>query len=204
MVTVVGMKLEIPFVDQKDSVLIFSYNLVLRRPSAKGSIDHLLLIFLGVLTHYLFRCEALMRLAEKELVEMEKKKQQSEAAQASNNTQKSQTETTKQRIAELSRQIADESKKLSAVRVQMEKLKKGDSSGSKSEPKEKVEKEKDVAETKEVASKVDSVGEKEKEKKSKVGGSIASPVPESLFPALCRYVYIIYYLLLIVNDIWSD
>ena len=45
--------------------------------------------------------------------------------------------------------------------------------------------EKEVPEPKE-SGKSDSAAPVEKEKKSKVGGSIPTPVPESLYPALCK------------------
>lgn len=124
-----------------------------------------------------------MRLAEKELLEIEKKRQQQEGGSTMN--ARSHSEATKQRITELSKQIADEARRLAAVRSQMDKLKKVDGTNAKSELKE--------MDLKELVNEKDSVisvkpPAHEKEKKQKAGGSLANPVPETYYPDLCRSV----------------
>ena len=75
------------------------------------------------------RCELLMRSAERELLEIERKRQ---AADAPNGTTvasklKSAGDVVKERLSELTKQIAEESKRLATTRSQLQKLKSSNS-----------------------------------------------------------------------------
>lgn len=70
------------------------------------------------------RCEALMRSAERELLEIERKRQAADAPGGANaNKLKSAGDQVKERLSELTKQIAEESKRLANTRSQLQKLK---------------------------------------------------------------------------------
>jgi hypothetical protein len=84
----------------------------------------LTLLYLTKLSPYLTRCEALMRSAERELLEMERKRQAGDGPGGANaNKIRSAGDQVKERLSELTKQIAEESKRLATTRSQLQKLK---------------------------------------------------------------------------------
>ena len=69
------------------------------------------------------RCELLMRSAERELAEMERKKLAADAMSASSTRPRSSAELNKERMVELTHQIGLEAKRLAVSRGQLSKLK---------------------------------------------------------------------------------
>lgn len=128
------------------------------------------------------RCELLMKSAERELIEIERKKQLLEAQQtaaANAPPKQNPSEAAKQKITELSKLIADEAKKLAAVRTQMEKVKKA----GKEEPKAEKEVSEPSSSSKATASAAAPV---EKKQSNGPGRLTIRPVSEDLYPELCK------------------
>jgi hypothetical protein len=69
------------------------------------------------------RCEMLMRSAERELIEIERKRQVAEAQASTVSKSKSVGDVAKERLAEITKLIAEESKRLAVTRMQLQKLK---------------------------------------------------------------------------------
>lgn len=143
------------------------------------------------------RCELLMRAAERELLEIERKRQSTSGGPAGEYFSSSSaaapvkaSEVVNQKLQDLTKKINDETKRLAAVRAQLQKAKAVNS--------EKKKKEKAAAaENGEATAEAGSVDE-EDEGKGKEGGNplemkkilgrsgLAYPVPESLYPSLCK------------------
>lgn len=122
-------------------------------------------------------CELLMRSAERELTEIERKKSSSDGILTAGSGKNKNGEAIRQRVQEIASQVAEESKRLAATRAQLQRLRKSESSSkpilaalsgqaSKDQPEAKVE------------------------KRSGHGGQgrgPSNPVPEEHYPELCRY-----------------
>eukprot|EP00981_Chlorochromonas_danica_P005429 scaffold1091_cov164-Ochromonas_danica.AAC.52 len=130
------------------------------------------------------RCELLMRSAERELLEIERKKQSGDvqSVSAGVKTKSSSTEVLRQRVHEISQQIAEESKRLAATRAQLQRMRK---------PEQSVERPKNGGYSLSTASsgagesKTNGGGEK-KSSGASSGRNPSNPVPEELYPELCR------------------
>ena len=108
------------------------------------------------------RCELLMRSAERELLEIEKKRLPSEIGSLTVVSSKNTQDSMKRRMVDITKSIADESKKLSLIRAQIQKLK-STSSGD-----------------------LEKDGEQKTQEKKSSGRNQNVSVPESLYPVLCR------------------
>jgi hypothetical protein len=71
------------------------------------------------------RCELLMRSAERELNEIERKKQVADQQASSSTKPKGVGDVAKERLAEITKQIAEESRRLAATRATLSKIKTG-------------------------------------------------------------------------------
>jgi SWI/SNF-related matrix-associated actin-dependent regulator of chromatin subfamily A member 5 len=151
------------------------------------------------------RCELLMRSAERELLEIERKRQSSGNEFVSSSA-KSMTpsEIMNQKLSEITKKVANETARLAALRSQLSKLKNSSSSLAEgktpgSEGKKKsAKKAQDTAETAEIGAAEGKEGDgaekggdadknaEEKKKASGQRGGSAHPVPESLYPTLTR------------------
>ena len=154
-----------------------------------------------------------MKSAERELLEIERKRQSSNDPTSSSSSAPakpmSQSEIVNQKFLEITKKINDETKRLAAVRSQLQKIKAGGPLTEKvpSEKKAKAEKSADkkaAAAKDEVAAETSMNGNNEEgnnnhegadekdgekgEKKKGTGqrGATFFPVPESLYPSLCK------------------
>lgn len=113
----------------------------------------------------MFRCELLMRSAERELLEIEKKRLPAESGNLVLSSTKSVQDSMKRRMIDIAKSIGDESKKLALVRAQIQKLKATHQSNDN--------------------------GEKDNEQKAQdkkaVQRNTNVSVPEALYSTLCRY-----------------
>lgn len=103
-----------------------------------------------------------MRSAERELLEIEKKRLPSEIGSLTVVSSKNTQDSMKRRMVDITKSIADESKKLSLIRAQIQKLK-STSSGD-----------------------LEKDGEQKTQEKKSSGRNQNVSVPESLYPVLCR------------------
>lgn len=134
-----------------------------------------------------------MKSAERELIEIERKRQANENKEATA-AAKNASEVTRQKIKEITKQIEEETKKLALARSQIKKLK-STSTTTKSATKEKAD-DSGAATTSSkgkaaaaAASADDDAGEGEGKKSGgNSRGSTSTPLPESLYPELCRLV----------------
>lgn len=117
------------------------------------------------------RCELLMRSAERELAEIERKNQASVAISSSTSRPRSVQELSKDRVTELTTIIKEEARKIAITRQNIQKLKNGSSKGSGV-----------------IRSSMDTDGGEKKEQihhESK-GRPVLKPVPENTIPDLCQ------------------
>jgi hypothetical protein len=130
----------------------------------------------------------LMKSAERELLEIERKKQAADNQSLVIATSKPKTgnnDAMRQRVQEITQQIAEESKRLAATRAQLQRLRKSEVGVDKVA--------KSAASASTSASVKDSTAESKPstEKKSSTNGGVgrlpSNPVPEELYPELCRY-----------------
>lgn len=138
------------------------------------------------------RCELLMRAAEREVNEIEKRKQAVESLAVTNSRPKDLVDVNKSKLESLIKEIRAESQRLSFARSQLQTLKSSTKLKSENKPSGQV--------TKELASTI-VVGKKGKlsissvavstsaERVHKTGGPRAVPIPNNFLPELCRYVY---------------
>lgn len=122
------------------------------------------------------RCEILMRSAERELIEIERKKQvlsEGAASQKSRNL----AELNRERLVDLEKQIESESRRLAHVRSQMKKLNKSNEGDSALVSKSSNSNEK-VSKT--------SSKSKASSSTSTTGRTLLRPVPDGLLPELCK------------------
>jgi SWI/SNF-related matrix-associated actin-dependent regulator of chromatin subfamily A member 5 len=151
------------------------------------------------------RCELLMRSAERELLEIERKRQSSGTEFVSSSV-KSMTpsEIMNQKLSEITKKVANETARLAALRSQLSKLKnssttlaEGKTPGSEGKKKsaKKVQEAAETAESGTAEGKEGDSAEKggdadknaeDKKKSSGQRGGSAHPVPESLYPTLTR------------------
>jgi SWI/SNF-related matrix-associated actin-dependent regulator of chromatin subfamily A member 5 len=151
------------------------------------------------------RCELLMRSAERELLEIERKRQSSGTEFVSSSV-KSMTpsEIMNQKLSEITKKVANETARLAALRSQLSKLKnssttlaEGKTPGSEGKKKsaKKVQEAAETAESGAAEGKEGDSAEKggdadknaeDKKKSSGQRGGSAHPVPESLYPTLTR------------------
>lgn len=133
------------------------------------------------------RCETLMKSAERELAEIERKRQAADAASQIPKV-RSAVDVNRERLVELEKQIEAESRKLANVRAQLQRNKSaasGDSKSTTAGPSSK----KPV-----VSSLFDTADKQVKEQgnttsgASRVGGIQQRPVPDENLPELCRYL----------------
>lgn len=127
-----------------------------------------------------------MRSAERELLEIERKRQaDSQTLAMTSKTKTSNSDAMRQRIQDITLQIAEESKRLAATRAQLQRLKKSDGRSPEKAAKS-------VGNAKETTPvEVKSVVDKKAVPGGGGGGAGAGrnathPVPESLYPELCR------------------
>lgn len=142
-----------------------------------------------------------MKSAERELLELERKRQAqgdlNNAAAGGNNVKSSASEITRLKIKEIAKQIEDDTKKLALVRAQVKKLKSTAVADSASKRKSNAGAGASVEEV--TASGNDDDGKDAVNKKAggKDGatgatrGGISTPLPETLYPQLCRYVIVV-------------
>lgn len=130
-----------------------------------------------------------MRSAERELLEIERKKQSGDvqSVSAGVKTKSSSTEVLRQRVHEISQQIAEESKRLAATRAQLQRMRK---------PEQSAERPKNGGYATSTTScgagesKINGSGGGEKKGSGASSGrNPSNPVPEELYPELCRYVH---------------
>ncbi len=107
-----------------------------------------------------------MRSAERELLEIEKKRLPSESGNQALSSTKSVQDSMKRRMIDITKSIGDESKKLALVRAQIQKLKASPQSN-------------DIADKE--------IEQKSQDKKTVQRNTNVS-VPESLYSTLCRYM----------------
>lgn len=143
------------------------------------------------------RCEILMRSAERELAEIERKRQAAESASSNAQKPRSAADVNRERLAELEKQIDNESRRLANVRAQLQRIKVGkttDSSIPAASTTSVVNttKEKQVKKTsnikvsdKETTEKLPSEKKKSTSKGSARGGNLRQ-VPDGLLPELCK------------------
>jgi hypothetical protein len=121
-----------------------------------------------------------MRSAERELMEIERKKQaaDNQAIVLGSKPVSGSTDAMRQRVMDITKHIAEESKRLAATRAQLQRLKQGEIT---------VEKAKPSHQTSMVHNLVDEVVAESTEKKASSTGRIpTNPVPEELYPELCK------------------
>jgi hypothetical protein len=121
-----------------------------------------------------------MRSAERELAEMERKKMAADAMSSANVRPRSSADVNKERMLDLTHQIAVEAKRLANTRAQLAKLK-STTGGVAPIPMKSTS----VAGAKEGAGKKTSSNEP-KASGGTIGGSRAQVVPEGLLPELCK------------------
>jgi SWI/SNF-related matrix-associated actin-dependent regulator of chromatin subfamily A member 5 len=148
------------------------------------------------------RCETLMKSAERELLELERKRQAqgdlNNAAAGGNNVKSSASDITRLKIKEISKQIEDDTKKLALVRAQVKKLKSSAISDPTSKKKAAAAAPAFAIEEMAVAGNPEDEGKdfaaasrKSSGKEGSTGstrGGIPTPLPEDLYPQLCRLV----------------
>jgi hypothetical protein len=135
---VLGIKSETQFENVKDFVLIFIYSLVPPKHLESGKkLIHLPLISFLFVALSFYSCELLMRSAERELLEIERKRQSSggidtigvtSSLSNSSASTKTPSEAMNQRLNDITKRINEETKRLAAVRAQLQKVKSGQSS----------------------------------------------------------------------------
>jgi hypothetical protein len=147
-----------------------------------------------------------MRAAERELLEIERKRQSSNDPTSSSSSSAqakpmTQSEIVNQKFLEITKKINDETKRLAAVRSQLQKIKAGGPLTEKSTSEKKAKSEKsdkksnkeeaeNTAEANEEGNEGGAAGEEgekgEKKKGTGQRGAAFFPVPESLYPSLCK------------------
>lgn len=134
-----------------------------------------------------FRCESLMRLAEREIIEIDRKQQAADSANTSSDTAPADENlSSNERLTELVKQIAEEARRLANTRAELQKAKKQHA---------------DLVETEKLSKSTS--GKKTKAQPSAPAeaptethtaepghkGIPKMPVPEHLVPELCRFRY---------------
>ena len=170
------------------------------------------------------RCEALMKSAERELSEIEKKRlaadQHSIAASAGNpaaahafpnaasrglvslTTSGNAVEVAKEKLAEVTRQITEEAKKLANARAQLTKTKNvvipvaSAAGGSAANMKAFLDSASSAAGP---SAPTAAAAGAEKEKSARGGSVASSTVPEGLLPELCKYALLHYIIIIIIS-----
>lgn len=128
-----------------------------------------------------------MRSAERELIEIERKKNAASEnlnAGVSGKTKSGANDALQVRVQEITEQIAEESKRLAAIRAQLQRMKKSEMSPkpvllSMSSPSATASAARDAAEPK----------QEKKAANMAQGRATTNPVPEELYPELCRYSF---------------
>ncbi len=189
-----GTKFAIRFVGVSDSASTSTFSHVLLKLWASGKV----LSFLSISDSYsvLIRCEALMRAAERELLEIERKRQSTSTSSGEGALSgslgsappKSASEAMNQKFLEITKKINEETKRLAAVRAQLQKAKSNSVTVTSEKKKEsaKDKAEKDSAAVKGEDYSFDkNVANDEKKKILGVRGQV-NVVPDTLLPFLCK------------------
>jgi hypothetical protein len=125
-----------------------------------------------------------MRSAERELMEIERKRQLNESKDGAS-ALKSSSDLARLRIKEVSKQLEDETRKLSLARAQIKKVKGQINPKEENQVEERVKVQKQSVFAESSPTKVSSTTASKKTT-GNTRGAVSNPVPEELFPELCR------------------
>lgn len=116
-----------------------------------------------------------MRSAERELIEIERKRQASDSQSTNAAKPKNAGEIVQERLAEISKQISDEARRLAYTRSQLQKIKNGNGNTSSGPG------------IKSFFESTEKDGSKKNSSGVNLGGrGVTATVPESLYPELCK------------------
>lgn len=139
-----------------------------------------------------FRCELLMRSAERELAEMERKKLAADAMSTTSARPRSNAELNKERMVELTHQIGLEAKRLAVSRGQLSKLKVAGPTTSSAPAPSKGPSTKDAV--KKAPAPAGHAHASSAASASVMGRPTSSTLPEGLLPELCKYACVLSFL----------